>query len=339
MVRIQIPRLFALLLIVAAAGVTDGPAGLGAGSPRGGPRRTGAGVADFLGSAQPLPAVPRGTGLPASCREPARRQHPCLGAGAGVAERRPRLGAQCGEPALHRSDGPGQRALHPRQRQGKLSHALRSSDHGPAERADTGRRDLCLVVRRWRGSAAIDLRLRRADQFAGALWPLDIRHRRRHKRTRTAAAGHHRDRGARYFHRRSWRQHRVGRRQSGPRGRIVGRGILLPLLSRNRECPILSPQPRRLQRRTGLRGFGQLASLAAPERALAEFSLPSFALQLPDPHRAGACRGTSAYRGDVSAACLHGRHDRRRTARPATHARVPADPVGHLPGIGQRAGG
>ena len=75
-------------------------------------------------------------------------------------------------------------------------------------------------------------------------------------RTRSAAARHHRDRGARYLHRRPRRQHRLGRRQSGPADRAVGRGLLLPLLSRDREHAILPSEPRRLQGRTGLRSAG-----------------------------------------------------------------------------------
>ena len=51
------------------------------------------------------------------------------------AKRRPRLGAQYRQPALHRPHRPRQRALHPRQRQGKLSDADRSCGHGPADRA------------------------------------------------------------------------------------------------------------------------------------------------------------------------------------------------------------
>ena len=96
---------------------------------------------------------------------------------------------------------------------------------------------------------------------------------------------------------------------------------------------ILPPEPRRLQRRTRLRGAGYPAGLAAPERALVQFSLPSLALQLPDPNRAGARGALSAHRGDLSAAGLHRRHHRRRAVRSATRPGMPAGEIGGvLPG-------
>ncbi len=209
--------------------------------------------ADFVGGPQPLPAVPRGARFHPACRERARPQHPGLRAGAGSPERRPRLGPQHGQPALHRSARPRQRALQPRQRQGELSDADGASGHGPADRTGAGRRDLRLVARRWRRRAAIHLRLRRAGQFPRPLRP----HHRRHGgcvvRSRRAAARQYGDRGARHLHRRTRRQYRVGRRQPGPAGRPVGRGILFPLLSRQRQRAILSSEPRRLQGRPGLR--------------------------------------------------------------------------------------
>ena len=70
-----------------------------------------------------------------------------------------------------------------------------------------------------------------------------------------------------------------------------------------------------------------LAGLAAPERAVVQFGLPPLALQLPDPHRAGARRAVSAHRGDLSAAGLHRRHHRRRAVRLAARARMPADQI------------
>ena len=99
--------------------------------------------------------------------------------------------------------------------------------------AGSGWRHLRLVVRRRRRSASIDLRLRRAGQSAGALWPHHGCHRGRLLRPRGAAARLYRDHGARSFHRRSRRQHRLRRRQSGPRDRARRRGFLLPLLSRH----------------------------------------------------------------------------------------------------------
>ena len=81
-----------------------------------------------------------------------------------------------------------------------------------------------------------------------------------------------------------------------------------------------------------------LQVLAAPERAVVQFRLPSLALQLPDPHRAGARGAISAHRGDLSAAGLHRRHHRRRPVRPATRAGMPADANRpRLPGHRQRA--
>ena len=70
---------------------------------------------------------------------------------------------------------------------------------------------------------------------------------------------------------------------------------------------------------------GRAAGLAAPERAVVQPGLPPLALQLPDPHRAGARRAISAHRGDLSAAGLHRRHHRRRPVRLAARARMPAD--------------
>ena len=68
-----------------------------------------------------------------------------------------------------------------------------------------------------------------------------------------------------------------------------------------------------------------------PERALVQFRLPPFALQLPDPDRAGARRAISAHRGDLSAAGLHRRHHRRRAVRLAARPRMPAVEIGqHL---------
>ena len=284
--------------------------------------------ADFVGGPQPLPAVPGGARLPAPCRRRPRPQRSGHRTGAGAAERRPRLGPQHGEPALHRSVGPRQRALHPRRRQGKLPDAVGAPGHGPADRTGSGRRHLRLDARRRRRPPAIHLRLRRAGQFPGALRPADGRHRGRLVRPRRAAAGLHRDRGARYLHRRARRQHRVGRRQSGPADRAGGRGVLLPLLSRDGLHAILPPEPRRLQGRPGLRSARQPAGVAAPERAVAQFGLPSLAVQLPDPHRAGARRAVSAHRGDLSAAGLHRRHHRRGAVRLAAGARMPADQIG-----------
>ena len=71
----------------------------------------------------------------------------------------------------------------------------------------------------------------------------------------------------------------------------------------------------------------QPAGVAAPERAVVQFGLPSLAVQLPDPHRAGARRAISAHRGDLSAAGLHRRHHRRRAVRLAARARMPADQI------------
>ena len=85
---------------------------------------------------------------------------------------------------------------------------------------------------------------------------------------------------------------------------------------------------------------GLAADVATPERALAQFGLPPLAVQLPDPHRAGARRAISAYRGDLSAAGMHRRHHRRRPARRPARARMPADEIRRgLPGFRQRPGG
>ena len=190
--------------------------------------------ADFLGSPQPLPAVSRRARFPAPYRQRAERQHSRIGTGARTAERRPRLGPQHREPALHRSRRPHQRALHARQRQGELSDAGGSSGYRSAQRPGSGRRHLRLVVRRWRRSAAIHAGLRRADQLAGAIRPPHRRDRGRLQRIRGATAPDRRHHGARHPHRRARRQHRIGRRRSGSRDRAGGRGVLFPLLSRDR---------------------------------------------------------------------------------------------------------
>src|SRR5260221_9918350 len=103
-----------------ARGAADTMGG-GADRRRGGARRAGGSAgragwpdANFVGGPQPLSAVPRRARFPAPYRQRARPQHSRLGTGAGAAERRPRLGAQHGEPPLHRSGGPRQRTLHPR---------------------------------------------------------------------------------------------------------------------------------------------------------------------------------------------------------------------------------
>ena len=172
-------------------------------------------AADFLGGAQPLPPVPRGAGFPAARRKRPRPQRAGFGAGAGDPERRPRLGAQHREPALYRSRRPRQRALHPRQRQGKLSDADRSSDRDPPDRPGAGRRHLRLDGRRWRRPANVHLRLCRAGQSQGPLRPHHGGHRRRVQLGRQSARVH-RDRGARHLHRRPRRQCRFRRGKSGP---------------------------------------------------------------------------------------------------------------------------
>ena len=217
--------------------------------------RAGRSDADFVGSSQPVPAVSRGARFPDPCRDAARPQHSGIRGCTGIAERRPRLGAQHGQPAVHRSGRPGQRALHPRQRQGKLPDADGTSGHRAADRRGPGRRDLCLVIRRWRrATAAIDPRLRRADQFPRPLRPPDGSRRRRLERTGRAFACRHPDHGARRSDRRARRFGRIRRGQPRPRDRAVGRGFLLSLLSRRRrDRSVLSAEPRRLQGRTGLR--------------------------------------------------------------------------------------
>ena len=104
-----------------------------------------------------------------------------------------------------------------------------------------------------------------------------------------------------------------------------------------RDRAVLPAEPRRLQGRPRLRGAGGLQVLAAPERLLVQPGLPPLALQLPDPHRAAACRAISAHRGDLSAARLHRRHHRRRPVRLAALSRMPAVEIEqHLSGHGER---
>ena len=154
-----------------------------------------------------------------------------------------------------------------------------------------------------------------------------------------AAARLDRDRGARHLHRRSRRQHRLRRGQSGPaRSRSSDEGFCFRYYLGSAQRAVLPSEPRRLQGRTGLRSAGHAAELAAPQRAVVQFRLPPLAVQLSDPHRAGARGSISAHRGDLSAARLHRRHHRRRAVRLATRARMPADEIRRrLPGHGQRA--
>ena len=248
MVRIHIHLIMPAALLAAALGALPATAQITL-APAGG--REGAGAqtardADFVGSPQPLPAVPRGARLPAPCRG---------GRGRSILATEQALALQ--------SDGRGWarntvnrlcidllgRVSEPCSRDGVKESYLTpdgTPGHRSADRTGSGRRHLRLDPRRWRRSQAIRLRLRRTGQFPGALRPAHGRHRRRLVRPRRAAADHYRDRGARYLHRRPRRQYRVGRRQSGPPGRAVGRGILFPLLSRNGVHAILPPEPRRL---------------------------------------------------------------------------------------------
>ncbi len=196
---------------------------------------------------------------------------------------------------------------------------LTPTDHPVTVRltgAGSGRRHLRLVVRRRRRSAAIDVRLRRADQSAGALRP-------RHQLPPSMSPADPRRRSA--SPPRSWcaissspasatasppaKAIRTGRSRWRTKGSASA-----PIWARASGA-ILSPEPRRLQRRTGLRSAGISAGVAAPERAVVQFRLPSLALQLPDPHRARARGAISAHRGDLSAAGLHRRHHPRRAVR------------------------
>ena len=130
--------------------------------------------------------------------------------GAGAAKRRPRLGPQHREPPLHRPRRPRQRALHPRQRPGKLSDADGAFRHRSPDRRGPGRRRLRLVVRRRRWCPRPDAGLRRADRFPRPLRPRHHRHRRCVERSRRAAAPRHPDQGARHPDRRVRRFHRLG---------------------------------------------------------------------------------------------------------------------------------
>ena len=186
---------------------------------RGGADRPRRADADFVGGAQPLPAVPRGARFPAPRREraqaaafspPSRRWSCRATAAAGRATRS--TGSA--------STSPG-RVSEPCTRDNVKESYLTPIDHPVTVRltgAGSGRRHLRLVVRRRR-------RRRRQSTFDCAE-PINLRvrygrhhgrHRRCLQRLRRAAARLDRDRGARHLHRRPWRQHRLRRRQSGPR--------------------------------------------------------------------------------------------------------------------------
>ena len=195
--------------------------------------------------------------------------------------------------------------------------------------AGSGRRHLRLVVRRWRRPAAIDAGLRRADQLAGALRPPHRRDRGRLQRIRGAAApDHRRSRCATSSSPGSaTASHRAKAIRTAPIA-LADEGFCFRSYLGTAGSAVLPPEPRRLQGRPRLRGAGFAAGLAAPERALVQFGLPPLALQLPDPHRAGARGALPAHRGDLSAAGLHRRHHRRRPVRSATRPRMPAGEIG-----------
>ena len=250
-------------------------------------------------------------------------QHPGLGTGAGAAERRPRLGPQHGQPPLYRSDRPRQRALHPRQRQGKLPDAGRSSGHRPADRPGSGRRHLRLVVRRRRRprqstldcAEPINFRARygRTDRSPPWMSPAPTR------RSASLPTIEVRD----IFIAGLGDSIASGEGNPDRAIALADEGFCFRSYLGTAALAILPPEPRRLQRRPRLRSARHAAELAAPQRAVVQLGLPSLALQLPDPHRAGARRAISAHRGDLSAARLHRRHHRRRPARLAARARMP----------------
>ncbi len=84
----------------------------------------------------------------------------------------------------------------------------------------------------------------------------------RRRRTAPPQRATHASRGARPADRGAWRLDRGRRRQSGPAGRAVGRGLLLPPL-RHRQR-VLPPRARQLQRRPHLRGREQLTARISP---------------------------------------------------------------------------
>ena len=156
----------------------------------------------------------------------------------------------------------------------------------------------------------------------------------------TVDSASRRDRGARPADRRPRRLDRRRRRQSGPADRALRRGLLLPPLPRRGAQRIFPSGPRRLQRRQGLRrrhrrpDAAAASRLGAPRRALDVGRLPPLALRLSDAHRARARDREPARRGDLPAARLHRRDDRRRLARlaaRAANARRPARCAGTVP--------
>ena len=188
------------------------------------------------------------------------------------------------------------------------------------------------------GRRQSDLRLRRAGQFPRALRPHHGRHRRRLRRLRAPQ--------------------RVTTEIAVRDIFIAGLGDSIASGEGNPDRPIaladegfcfrsyLGTAAAQYYRpsRAGYKGGraceapDTLAGLAAPERAVVQLRLPPLALQLPDPHRAGARRAISAHRGDLSAAGLHRRHHRRRPVRLAARPRMPADEIGrHLLRHRQRA--
>ena len=134
---------------------------------------------------------------------------------------------------------------------------------------------------------------------------------------------------------------RGGRRQSGPAGRAVRRGLLLPPLHHRGAQRILPAGPRRLQRRPHLRERARgkrPRGVERARRALAEPGVPPLALRLSVAHRVGARGREPACRGDVPAARLHRGVDRQRRALLAARARAQLHHQPAMPEHGAGAG-
>ena len=197
------------------------------------------------------------------------------------------------------------------------------------DRRGPGRRHLRLVVRRRRRpAAAIDLRLRRAGQSSRPLRPPDGRDRRRLQRAGSARSGSRPRSGC------ATSSSPASATASPPakairtgRSRSSDEGFCFRYYLGSAAAQYYRPSRAGYKGGRACEAPDYAAELAALRRALAQLRLPSFALQLPDPHRARARRAISAHRRHLSAARLHRRHHRRRIVRQPARARMSAEQV------------
>ena len=281
-----------------------------------------AGPAHRLGGEEPLPPVPPRGRFPAPCRGAEPEDHSGIRTADGGRDRRARLGARDDRQSLRRPDGRRDEYLRARRHARVLSRAGRSSRRDEADRRFPPQASCAWVFdegdgqpRKFDGACGEDVRIR-LGYGKPAVVTVDVAVPDGPPQRATTES-----RGARSADRRHRRLDRGGRGQSGPAGRAVGRGLLLPPFRHGQR--ILSARAaRRSKAIAPARPRTRRASspMDPARRALAEPGLPSLALRLSAPHRAGARGREPACRGDVPAARLH-RRDHRVPACSARSAR------------------